>query len=446
MFSLPMLAANVFQQLYNVVDSIVVGRFIGTNALAAVGASFPVLFVLISLLIGISSGITVVVSQYFGAKKYELVVRAINTFFAFIFLTSIVMTGLGIYFARDIFVLLRLPEDVIDPAVSYLRIYLSGMILMFGFYGTNAILRGLGDSKTPLYFTIFSTVLNIILDLVFVLYFKWGVEGVAYASVIAQGVAFVVITIVVNRGDSLIHFSFKNLKFDFPIFRKSIKIGLPTGLQQSFVAIGMTAIVGIVSEFGSETLAAFTVAGRIDSFASTPAMALSAALSAFVGQNVGAHQWERVKSGFKVSLWMASSISVFVTIVILLLGRQVMGVFTTDQPVIDIGYNYLVIVSSFYLVFSSMFITHGVLRGAGATLIPMFITLFSLWILRIPFSYIFSRDQFGLGVDGIWWSIPLAWAFGFGASFIYYRMGNWKKAAVVKKSELPEEIEKGSIP
>ena len=238
-----MLAANILQLLYNVVDSWVVGNFIGKEALAAVGASFPVIFVLISLLIGISTGITVVVSQYFGAKEYDNVVKAINTFFVFVFASSLIMSALGVYYARDIFTLLHLPLDVIDDAVSYLQIYLGGMIFMFGFYGTNAILRGLGDSKTPLYFTIFSTLLNIILDLFFVLKLGWGIKGVAYASVIAQALAFGLATFFINRGDSLIHFSIKKMKFDWEIFQKSIKVGLPTGAQQSFVAFGMIAIL-----------------------------------------------------------------------------------------------------------------------------------------------------------------------------------------------------------
>lgn len=427
-----MLAANILQLLYNVVDSIVVGNYIGKEALAAVGASFPVIFVLISLLIGISSGITVVVSQYFGAKEYDNVIKAINTFFVFIFAASLIMSALGIYYVRDIFILLHLPFDVIDDAVAYLQIYLGGMIFMFGFYGTNAILRGMGDSKTPLYFTIFSTLLNIILDLVFVLKLGWGIKGVAYASVIAQGLAFVMVTFFINRGDSLIHFSIKNMKFDLGIFRQSMRIGLPTGLQQSFVALGMIAIMRIVNDFGTSTIAAFTVAGRLDSFAMMPAMALSAALAAFVGQNVGANKLNRVRQGFKVSLIASATISILISITFYFFGAHIMGFFTPDTEVISIGYGYLVIVSSFYLIFTSMFITQGVLRGAGDTLIPMFITLFSLWILRIPFSYFFSRPSFGLGVDGIWWGIPLAWAFGFLASYIYYRTGKWKNKAVVK--------------
>jgi putative MATE family efflux protein len=441
LFSLPMLAANVFQQLYNVVDSIVVGKYIGTVALAAVGASFPVIFVLISLLIGISSGITVVVSQFYGAKQNENVVKAINTFFVFIFVASIIMSALGVYFARDIFVALRLPAEILDSAVDYLQIYVGGMIFMFGFYGTNAILRGLGDSKTPLYFTIFSTLTNVVLDLVFVLYFGWGIKGVAYATVLAQFLAFILVTFFINRGNSFIHFSIKNLQFDWDIFKKSIKIGLPTGLQQSFVALGMIAILRIVNDFGTATVAAYSVAGRLDAFASMPAMAMASALAAFVGQNVGANKMDRVKAGFKVSLIFASIISVTVSAIILLFGKPLMSVFTNDAQVIELGYDYLIIVSSFYLVFSSMFITHGVLRGAGDTLVPMFITLFALWILRIPFSYLFSREFFGLGVNGIWWGIPLAWIFGFTASYFYYKMGRWRKNAVVKYDEIiPDEV------
>jgi len=431
LFALPMLAANILQLLYNVVDSWVVGNFIGKEALAAVGASFPVIFVLISLLIGISSGITVVVSQYFGAKEYDNVIKAINTFFVFIFATSIIMSALGVYFARDIFTLLHLPLDVVDDAVSYLQIYVGGMIFMFGFYGTNAILRGLGDSKTPLYFTIFSTLLNIILDLYFVLKLGWGIKGVAYASVIAQALAFGLATYFINRGDSLIHFSFKKMKFDWGIFQKSIKIGLPTGMQQSFVAFGMIAILRIVNDFGTNTVAAYSVAGRLDSFAVMPAMAISAALAAFVGQNIGANKLDRVKKGFKVTLLLSASISIFVSVIIYFFGEPIMGFFTKDAEVISIGYHYLIIVSSFYVVFSTMFMTHGVLRGAGDTFIPMIITFFSLWVLRIPFSIIFSRPNFGLGVDGIWLGIPLAWCFGLTASYIYYRTGKWKNKAGV---------------
>ena len=432
MFALPILAASIFQQLYNVVDSIIVGNVIGKGALAAVGASFPVIFVLVSLLLGVSSGITVVVSQFFGAKQYDNVVKAINTFYVFIFSASILMSGLGMYFSRDIFIALKLPAEILNDATDYLQIYLGGMIFMFGFYGTNAVMRGMGDSRTPLYFTIFSTILNIILDLLFVMVFDMGIKGVAYASVIAQAVSFFAITIQINRSNSLIHFSRENLKFDWSIFVHSLRIGLPTGLQQSFVAIGMIAINWIVNPFGTDTIAGFTAASRLDSFASMPAMAFSTALATFVGQNIGANKIERVRRGFYATLLYSSFFSVMVSIIMYFFGADLIRIFSSDPAVIKVGYSYLVIVSSFYVVFSSMFTVHGLLRGAGDTIVIMFITLFALWLLRIPLSYYLSRPAMGLGSDGIWWGIPIAWTFGFIASFIYYKTGRWKTKGVVK--------------
>ena len=432
LFALPVIAASIFQQLYNVVDSIIVGNVLGKEALAAVGASFPVIFVLISLLIGISSGVTVVVSQYFGAKQYDNVVKAINTFYVFIFIASIIMSIFGIYFSEDIFIALKLPTEVLDDAVDYLQIYLGGMVFMFAFYGTNGILRGMGDSRSPLYFTIFSTILNIGLDLLFVMVFDWGIKGVAYASVIAQAIAFIGVSIRINKGNSLIHFSFENLVFDWKIFAQSLRIGLPTGAQQSFVAIGMIAIMRIVNDFGTDTIAAFTAASRLDSFASMPAMAFSTALATFVGQNIGANKIERVRRGFYVTLMISSTFSVIVSIIMYFFGTDLIGIFTDDPNVIAIGYSYLVIVSSFYVIFSAMFTVHGLLRGAGDTIVLMFITIFALWFLRIPVSYYLSRPEMGLGSDGIWWGVPIGWSFGLIASFIYYKMGRWKTKAVVK--------------
>ncbi len=438
MFTLPILAASMLQQLYNVVDSIVVGNVLGKEALAAVGASFPVIFVLVSLLLGISSGITVVVSQYFGAKQYDNVVKAINTFYVFIFGASLIMSGLGIWFSREIFVALRLPDEIMDAAVDYLQIYMGGMIFMFGFYGTNAVLRGMGDSRTPLYFTIFSTVLNIVLDLLFIMVFEWGIKGVAYASVVAQAIAFIGVTIHINRGDSLIHFSRANLVFDWKIFMQSLRIGLPTGLQQSFVAFGMIAIMWIVNEFGTDTIAAFTAATRLDSFASMPAMAFSTALATFVGQNIGANKIDRVRRGFYVTLLISSGFAAIVSLTMFFFGTDLISIFNQDPNVVKIGYSYLVIVSSFYVLFSAMFTIHGLLRGAGDTLVLMFISLFALWGLRIPLSYYLSRPEMGLGSDGIWWGVPIGWAFGLTVSFIYYKTGRWKNKGVVKNNVLTE--------
>ncbi|MEI6124331.1 MAG: MATE family efflux transporter [Bacteroidota bacterium] len=428
-FALPMLLGNVFQQLYNIVDSIIVGNYIGKEALAAVGASFPVIFVLISLVIGVAMGSTIIISQYFGAKDFVNVKKAIDSLLIFLFFASILITIIGLVFSEDIFRLMDLPESIIPDAVTFFDITLYGLIFGFGYNAISSILRGLGDSKTPLYFLIIATVLNVILVILFVKVFGWGIKGSAIATVIAQAVSFFLGVIYLNKYHDVIKFSFTNIKFDKTIFMKSLKIGIPSGLQQTFVALGMMALLRFVNGFGTNTIAAYTVAGRIDSFAMLPAMNFSMALSTFVGQNMGAGKLERVKKGYRASLLMTAGISIVFTFVAIFFGSEIMSLFNHDAEVIHIGHSYLVIVCSFYIVFSSMFVTQAVIRGAGDTLIPMFITLFSLWILRIPFAYILSELY---GSKGIWWSIPIAWAFGMIASGVYYYTGRWKTKVVAK--------------
>ncbi|MBU8893952.1 MAG: MATE family efflux transporter [Bacteroidales bacterium] len=427
-FALPMLLGNVFQQLYNIVDSIIVGNFIGKEALAAVGASFPIIFAFLSLIIGIASGSTIVIAQYFGAKDIEKVKRTINTLFIFLFFASIVISIVGIIFSEDIFRLLKLPEEIIPQATTYFNIFIGGVIVSFGFNGTSAILRGLGDSKTPLYFLIISTIINIGLDLLFVLVFKWGIAGVAIASVMAQGGAFLTAIIYLNRTHKIVRFSFKGLAFDKEIFKKSVRIGLPTGIQQTFVALGMTALIGIVNTFGTNVIAAYSVVMRISSLASLPAMNFAAALSTFVGQNIGAKKIERVRSGFISTLKMSSLMSITVSAFVLLGSGFLMNLFTNDSEVIRIGKEYLMIVGGFYVIFSAMFSISGVMRGAGDTLVPMFISLISLWIIRIPGAWLLSRE---FGEAGIWWSMPIGWFVGFTLSYIYYLTGNWKKKVII---------------
>ncbi len=428
-FALPMLLGNVFQQMYNIVDTIIIGKYIGTEALAAAGASFPVIFVLVSLVIGITTGTTIIISQYYGAKNFEGVRRAIDTAFVFLFFASILLTVLGLVFIEDVWRLIGLPAHLIPDATRYFSVYAAGLVLMFGYNAVSAVLRGLGDSKTPLYFLIISTILNIGFDLLFVLVFGWGIGGVAFATVLAQGIAFGLSVIYLNRTHKLIRVAVKGLIFDWDIFRKSLRIGIPTGMQHTFVSLGMLALVSIVNRFGTDTIAAYTIAWRIDSFAAMPAMNFGLALTTFVGQNLGANRPERVKQGLRATLIMSTAVSLTVTIVAWVFGRHLMGVFTGNEAVIDIGYNYLIIVSSFYVIFAAMFVTQSVMRGAGDTLVPMFITLIALWLLRIPASHFLSLHY---GETGIWWGIPVAWTFGFIAAYIYYRTGRWKRKAVVK--------------
>jgi len=432
-FALPMLAGNVFQQLYNVVDSIVVGRAIGKEALAAVGANFPFIFALISFVVGIAIGSTVVISQYFGAKKMKQVKRAIDTLYIFMFFSAIAITVLGILFAKDIFRLIDLPADVLPEAVQYFKVYALGFIFFFGFQGTSAIMRGLGDSKTPFYFLGGSTLLNIALDLIFVLIFHWGIKGVAAATVISQAAAFFAIIFYMNRYHKFLDFHPRRMRFDKIIFRKSLKIGLPTGFQQTFVAMGFMALFRIVNMFGTSTIAAYSVAIRIGSFAAMPAMNFSAALATFVGQNIGAGKMERIHKGLVATLAMTNIVAVVISVFALLFAKPLMQIFTKDAGVVEIGKHYLLIVPLFYMVFATMFSINGVMRGAGDTMIPMFISIISLWFVRIPVSYFLSLK---FGAIGIWWGIPVAWFVGLTLAFSYYKTGRWKTKIVVKKGKL----------
>lgn len=429
LFALPMVVGNLFQQLYSVVDSIVVGKFIGTEALAAVGASFPIIYVLIAMVIGIGSGATVVISQYFGAKKMEEVRRTISTILIFLFFASIVVSFLGFVLCKPLFLLLDVPAEILDEAVLYFRIYALGQIFFFGFNGITSILRGLGDSRTPLIFMIVSTLLNIGLDLLFVVAFNWGIEGVAYATVLSYGITFIGSAIYLQSTHAILSFKIKEFLFDREIFRQSMRIGLPTGFQQTFVAVGMMAILGIVSRFGTSVLAGYTVATRIDAIASMPAMNFGSALSAFVGQNIGAGKIKRIRNGLLSAILLSGLISVSVSALVLVFDVEILRLFTTDLAVIEEGRKYLVIVCSFYLLFSTMFAFHGFFRGAGETLVPMFVTLLALWFIRIPVALYLSGK---IGVDGIWWATPLAWGVGLLISVVYYFTGKWKNKGVIR--------------
>jgi putative MATE family efflux protein len=428
-FAVPMLIGNLFQQLYNIINSIIVGQFVGKEALAAVGSSHPIIFSIISFMVGISIGGTIVIAQYFGAKDMVKVKKAIDTMYIFIFLASVVLSIVGIVLSGPILTLIGTPGDMLQEAKTYIRIFLSGLVFLFGFNATSAILRGLGDSKTPLYFLAFSTLLNILLDLLFVVIFRWGIAGAAVASVISQAFAFFSTIWFLNRSHRILKLNFRDLHFDREIFFQSVRIGLPTGFQQTFVSIGMVAVLKIVNTFGTNVVAAYSAAGRIDNLAILPAMNISQALSTFVGQNIGANKTHRIKSGLRATVLMSTAISFAMSLLIIGLRVPFMKLFTPDADVVTIGSKYLLIVGSFYIVFNLMFTISGVMRGAGDTLIPMFISLFSLWIIRIPLAWLLANR---MGETGIWWSFPIGWLVGLVLCYLYYLTGSWKRKSVVR--------------
>ena len=431
-FAAPMLIGNIFQQLFSVVDSIIVGQFIGKEALAAVGASFPVIFIMLSLIIGLVMGTTVVISQHFGAKNMEKVKRAIDTMYIYCAIIGVITTIVGILISVHILRFIDLPEELMPQATLYLKIYLSGIIIFFGFNGTSAVLRGLGDSKTPLYFLIVASVANIILDILFVGVFKWGVGGAASATLLANAIAFGLAIWWLNKTHKLIRISIRGLSFDKEIFLQSLRIGLPTSVQQTLVAMGGIALINIVNKFGTEVIAGYSVAIRLDSLALAPAMSFSQALSAFVGQNIGANKIERIKTGLTATIKIAGIVTILTTLFIIICGNTIMSFFINDQEVIRIGNQYLTTVSIFYFAFTMMFIYNGLARGAGDTFFPMIFSLISLWLIRIPLAWYFSGK---FGVSGIWWAIPAGWMIGYMLSYFYYKTGRWKTKTVVRYNE-----------
>lgn len=433
-FTLPMLFGNVFQQLYNTVDSIVVGRALGEGSLAAVGSSFPIIFLMISLIMGVTMGSTIIISQSFGAKNMENVKKAMDTAYVFLMAASVFVTVSGLLLSGPILKLLNVPDEIFADAKTYLNIIFAGTVGAFGFNSISAILRGLGDSKTPIYFLISATIANIILDLAFVLVFHWGVAGVAWATIIAQAASFIGLYIYLSKTNPLFKLDIRNIRFDWDIFVSSLKIGLPTGIQQVMVSLGMMSIQSLVNGFGTVTMAAYTAAGRLDSFAMMPAMNFSQAITAFTGQNIGARKPERVRKGFRMTVLMAGSVSVAITLVMFIWGRQMMQLFNTNQEVVEMGRRYLMIVSAAYIIFSTMFVSNGLIRGTGHTMFTMLTTLGALWVVRAPAAVILSGK---MGPDGIWWSIPLGWAAGMTISLAYYFSGKWTIPAGFKAS-VPE--------
>ncbi len=431
-FALPMLIGNIFQQLYTSVDGIIVGRVLGKGALAAVGVSFPVIFLLVSLIMGVGMGTTILIAQYYGARDMKRVKRTIDTAYIFLLVSAVVITALGLLFSGPILILLKTPADVFPLAKQYLNIIFMGIAATLGYNSISAILRGLGDSKTPLYFLIISTVVNIALDLLFVMVFHWGVAGAAWATIIAQALSFVIGFYYLNHTRELFVFKLQQMQFDWDIFALNIRIGLPTGIQQMLVGSGFMALFRVVNEFGTAVAAAYTAATGIESFASMPAINISAALSSFVGQNLGGNKPERVKKGYLAALLMSVTISVLMTLVAILFGRELISLFNSDLQVVEIGARYLLIVGSFYVVFSVAFTTTGVIRGAGDTLIPLISTVFSLWLIRVPAASILSHR---FGSDGIWWGTPVGWLFGMFFNVIYYRTDKWKEKVVVGRRQ-----------
>ena len=423
-FALPLLVGNLLQQFYNITDSIIVGQFLGKEALAAVSASFSIYYFIISLVIGVGSGTTVVISQLFGAKQYQKVQLAFSSFFIFMLVGGIILSIAGIIFAEPVFRLTNTPEEVIPQAVAYFRIYIGGTFLFVTFNSIISILRGVGESVRPMLFILITTVLNIAFDLLFILVFKWGIEGAARATVVSQGIGMCIALAYVNNTHPLLSIKKQDMLFDWKLFKESLKIGLPTSVQQCAIALGLIALLGIVNSFGTNTLTAYGAAGKIDTIITQAILTLSGALAAFCGQNIGAGRLDRVKKGVQFTMYTNIALGLLTFAAVYLFGNEMMRIFTKDIDVVAIGKEYLLIIGGFFIVHGALNVYNGALRGAGDTLFPMITSLVCLWLIRIPLAYYLSS---WLGRNGIWWAIGISITIGLIVTFVYYKIGFWKR-------------------
>jgi len=406
-FSIPMILGNLFQQLYNIVDSIIVGKFIGTNALAAVGSSFAVMVFITSILLGLCMGTSVVFAQFFGAKNIKDLKTTMSTSFIFIGIISLVISILSIVFVDNILIFMNIPEELCKDTRKYLIIIFSGIFFTFLYNWASGLLRSLGNSKAPLYFLIVAAVINIALDLIFVIYFDMGVSGAALATIISQALSAILCIIYCIKNLGFLKFKINEIKFSKEIFKLTASYSLLTSMQQSIMNFGILMIQGLVNSFGATTMAAFAAAVKIDSFAYMPVQDFSNAFSTYVAQNKGAGESKRIKSGIKFSIILITVFCLFITIVVEVFADKLMLIFvnSSEIQVIAIGVTYLRIVSLFYCFIGYLFMFYGLYRGLGHVKVSIVLSVISLGI-RVVLAYILAPI---VGLKGIWWAIPIGW-------------------------------------
>lgn len=422
-FALPLLAGSFLQQFYNMVDSWVVGNFVGDGALAAVGVGAPVIFMFSSLFMGLSNGGTVVIAQFFGAGKPERVRDAIDTVYTAFVCGAIPLSVIAVLLVKPLLYALRVEEAAYSEAFTYLIVVCAGLIGTIGYNLNAGILRGLGNSQTTLLFLAISAGMNIVLDLLFVLAFGMGVFGVAFATIIAQACSWLFGLFYINRQYPQYAIALFSFRFDRKLFGEIMRIGLPSGLHMSLVAIGSMVVMSKINSFGKEFTAAYNVGSKLDAMAFLPIQSLASAITAYVGQNMGARQMDRVRRGVRITMF--SSIAwAAVMLVLIPLGPTLIGFFSDTPAVIEAGARYLECIMPFYLLFSVMFCLNNAMQGAGESLFPMINVIFSLILLRVPMVY-YLADRFG--PDYMYYGIGIGWCLGCLLSVIYYCSGHWKR-------------------
>lgn len=434
-FTLPMLIGNIAQQLYNTVDSIVVGKYIGDNALAAVGSAAPILNMLLVLFIGISAGASIMVSQYFGARNRKSLSHTIGNSITVTIIACIILIVVAAPLIRPVLEMLNTPDTIIDGCADYLMISLVGIAGMAFYNILSGIIRGMGDSFSALVYLLVATVINIVLDVYFVAALNMGVGGVALATVIAQIVSSILCFIKLSRMTEFFDFGWKYLKPAGSYVNTIIKLGLPSGLTQAIFSSAMIIVQSLTNQFGEQFIAANVVIMRVDGFAMMPNFSFGMALTTYAGQNVGAGLYDRVTKGAKQGTWIAVGCSTTITGIILLFGKWLMGIFTDTQSLVDMSYYLMKILAAGYIAVAVTQSLSGIMRGAGDTMTPMWISLATTVAIRVPIaygiSYLTRTPELPVGrCECIQISLLMSWVIGAVLTAVFYRMGKWKNKAL----------------
>lgn len=433
-FALPLLAGSLLQQFYNMVDSWVVGRYVGDGALAAVGVGFPVLTMFSSLFIGLSNGGTVVIAQFFGAGKMDRVRDAVDTVYAAFLMSIVPLTALALLAVGPILRLLQVEPGAYDEAYLYLMVVCAGLIGSVGYNLNAGILGGLGNSRSTLLFLAVASVMNIVLDLALVLACGLGVLGVALGTIIAQAFSWLFGVAYINRRYPEISLRLFPRTFDRALFRQIMGIGLPAGVQMSLVALGAMVVMGKINSYGKEFTAGYNVGFRLDQLAFLPIQSLSSAVVSFVGQNIGARQLDRVRQGIQITVMLSAAWAVLMTAVLMPFSEPLVAFFSDTPAVVHAGAVYLNCIMPFYFLFAIMFCLNNAMRGAGDSVFPMVNVILSLILVRVPAVY-WLADRFG--PDYMYYGMAVGWTVGLALSAAHYFSGRWKQKSVTGGENSP---------
>ncbi|MFB9827685.1 MATE family efflux transporter [Lederbergia wuyishanensis] len=426
----PMIIGGLFQQLYNVADTLIVGKFVGSRALASVGVTGSTFFFLLSLTLGLTNAFSIVMSQYFGAKNEEMVRKTLVSSIYITVLCTIVLAIVGIFGARPLMELLKAPADIIDDATLYIQICFGGSIGLLFYNAASAVLRAVGDSKTPLYFLILSSVLNVLLDLLFVISFGMGVAGVAIATVISQVVSALICIIYTYKMFPIFRVRRNDWSPHFGNIRMISKIGLPMGLQSLLLSIGEMTVTSVVNSFGTNAVAAYTTGMRVQQFATLVFFNMAQAFSTFAAQNLGARKFSRIQDSFKKVVLILITITLASSVLIFIFGEVIVRLFISNQDahldtIVKMAKENLFIGASFFPFLGLIWFYNNTLRGMGEVAIPLFSGIVEL-IAKIELSYILGMT---FGYIGVWYAGPIGWALGLIPSLIQYHSGRWKRHA-----------------